>query len=1028
VRVFGAASANDGNGQAHHLTGSMRRMLSFIVAAGPSGVTTDRALTELAAGDGSAKASSRLRMDISRLRKRVGPELLPTSSGKWQLDAQPYEVDYFALIESPNNPLPDRPSQLLALLSGQAFSEAPATPLVDEAKRNTLVLRQALLTRACDERPDLIDPQVLLAARSWIDDDPLNEELVSFVIRGHLHVGEVAAARELLAHCLGQFAELLHDVTPHFATEFEDELGKVRPGVSGLGEPEAPRPRILGLNEAPRIVGREEEEAQLTTWLENPDGRPMLLEGVSGTGKTALLGVVAHEAAAQGQVVVWGSAREFDTTPYATFRRALGPELDQHLNETPPPEESATWKFTLALLREKTPDALLIVDDVQWLDSLSRQLLYFLLRSKDHGLRILLSGRVALNPDGWGAIRRRALGANSEVLELRGLDKDGVEALVRDLRPDASVTAQMRLAATVHELSRGLPAIAQHLIRDADDQMTRVATSSQAHSLEWFINDLSKEAKLVGQAAAVLADPLTYPSLSALVDLPDYDLLDALEELTDRGVLQADRVPGYMSFVHALIRDAFLHGAPDEELNGLHRRAADVVDDIHRKAVHQLFSMKRGEEGDVAHALVVSGDAFYDGGSLTEAVWAYSCADELDAIDIPTLSLIRWAAAADRSRIDARPTRQRAFDSAMAEGSLDLAVEAALSGLPEAEDANGDPERLRLLIEIDADLLTGRSVFEHSATVARQLVLCGKADQAHGWVDKALAAAETDDDLDEITRTKWMASFSSTTAQQRLASPEFSAAFSSKSAKPAHLLRAIDALAAGDLARAREAHDWIAAHRGPDARPVDLWHHTMFASTIEAAGGDFSRAAELSDEAMRFGTSYGIREATSAWIAQSFIRTWMISGPEALIAELGDQPSVEVSDSFLAQASIALALFRAGMVDEARTMATAITSDALRHHSFVGVAILALCARVLGHDAPESKAIYEFLGPLSGSILVIGGGFACLGPIDLSLASVTSGVERAEHFDRARAIVSSEGLDGLRIASEREIAAIENTL
>jgi len=1027
--VFGPTSVDDESGQALHLTESMRQTLSFIVAAGPRGITADRALTELASGEASTTASARIRNQVSRLRKRIGPEMLPASSGEWRLALDPCSVDYFALLDSAAKDLPDRPSRLFMLLSGQPFADATPTPLAEEAKRTTLALRQALLLRACEQRPQLIDPQVLLAARSWVDQDPLNEDLISFITRCHIEVGEVAAARDLIARSLGTFSELLGDVTPRFATEFVAQLGKIRPARSGIGEPEAAPRSFLNLNEPPRVVGREAEEVQLAAWLEDPMARPLLLEGLSGAGKTALLGVAAHEASAQGQVVVSATAREFDTTPYATFRRALGSDLDQHLNETIPPAQTTTWAFALELLRSKTPDSVLILDDVQWLDSLSRQLLYFLLRSETPGVRILLSGRAAQSPDAWGAVRHRALSANSEVLMLRGLDEDGVYALVRDLRPDASISAQKRLAGQVHELSKGLPAIACPLICDADDQLMRAAASSpQAHSLAWFISNLSTDAKAVGQAAAVLAQPLTYPSLATLTQLDDSNLLAALEELTDRGVLQPDRVPGYLSFVHALIRDAFLHAAASETIDALHRRAALIIDDIHHRSLHQLHSMQRGEEGDVARALVASGDAYYASGSLAEAVWAYTSADELDAIDIPTQSLINWAGATDRLRIDATPTRQRAFDAAMAAGSLDLAVAAARSGLPEAEDADGDLARLRLLEEIDADLLTDRSAFEHSSTLARQLVLTGNAHSAHAWIDEAIAAAETDDDLDEVARTKWLASFSTTTPQQRLSQPDFYPEFAGADRNATIWLRAIDALAAGDVAQAQAVCAIDSRDPTPRSRPLDSWHHRLFASTIEAARGDFHQASELSDEAMQFGITYGIREATSAWIAQKFLRTWMTTGPEAFIAELGDSASVEVADSFLAQASIALALFRSGVVDDAKKMAAEIAADALEHHSFAGVAMLSVCARVLGPDADEARAIHDFLSPLAGSLLVIGGGFACLGPVDLALASVTAGDQRARHFDAAKRTVSKEDLAGWREATTLEIAAIDRTL
>ncbi|MFT7649253.1 MAG: DNA polymerase III delta prime subunit [Candidatus Poriferisodalaceae bacterium] len=1028
VRVFGATSAESVDGELHHLTGSMRRMLSLIVAAGPRGVSADQALTELADGDSSPKAASRLRMDVSRLRKRIGVELLPASSGEWRLDIDPSEVDYFALINSANADLPDRPSHLFGLLAGEAFIGSDASPLVEEASRNTMALRQTLLRRACEERPELVDPQVLLAARSWVDRDPLNEALISFVTRCHLDLGEVNAARDLLGRSLGSFTEMLGEPEPSFISRFENEVGNIRPSLTGLGEPEPQHRNVLDHRESAHMVGREAEEAQLGAWLENPEASPLLLHGVSGAGKTSMLIAVAREAAAQGQLVVFETAREFDTAPYATFLRALGDELRIHVRDTAASSQADTWTLALSLLRDHSPDTLLIFDDVQWLDSLSLELLYFLLRSESPRLRILLAGRSAETNDDWNTIRNIALGSNAEELVLEGISSQGMEALVQNLRPNMSHTTQTRLAAQVVELSNGLPGIARPLIKNAEGAVPVVQTASQAKSLVWFVDRLSSVAKSVGRAAAVLTYPLTYPSITKLTELSDPDILQAFEELSDRGVLLSDRVPGYFSFAHALMRDAFLHEAPADTIHELHRRAVGVVNDPHRKAIHQLRGMNRGEESDVALAVLTSADIHYENGSIADALRAYTTADGLDAIDFPTPSLIRWAGAADRLQQGGQELRQRAFDAAMNEGSLELALRAACSGLPEAENPSGDAERLRLLSEIDSDLMSGRARFEHCATLGRQLVIIGDAKNASLWAERALAVAETDVDLDAVARTKWLASFSSMSAMQRRSRSDFFPNFQDEAPNAIQLLLAVDALAAGAVEEALERNQVVATQLDSTPEPLGYWHHVMFASTLESAQGNHEQAAKLSDVAMRHGITFGIPDATLAWIGQRFIRTWMMSGPESFLDDFQPSQSVEFEHSFIAQATIALALFRSGRSDEAVALAQSLASNAISHHSFSGAAVLALCARVLGPQAEQATQIHEFLEPLAGSLLVIGGGFACLGPVDLALAAVTSGEERDLHISASREFSSANGLAGWSDATEREIEAITELL
>ena len=93
IRVFGSSTVCKDDEQIN-LTSNMRRILCLLVAAGPDGLSIDRALTEAADGDASAKAQSRVRMDVSRLRKRIGADLLPNATGVWRLNVDLPPVSY----------------------------------------------------------------------------------------------------------------------------------------------------------------------------------------------------------------------------------------------------------------------------------------------------------------------------------------------------------------------------------------------------------------------------------------------------------------------------------------------------------------------------------------------------------------------------------------------------------------------------------------------------------------------------------------------------------------------------------------------------------------------------------------------------------------------------------------------------------------------------------------------------------------------------------------------------------------------
>ena len=206
VRVFGSTSVYK-DGSEINLTSNMRKMLCLIVAAGTAGLSIDRALTEAADGDGSARAHSRVRMDISRLRKRIGPEILPSATGVWRLEVQEENVDYFDLQTLLGQPLPNA-ARLAEILRGRPFPDAPPGTLISEAIQNVTSTRLDLLRRM-SRQPESINVATLQAARRLIDDDPLNEDLVTTVIEHHLATDHQQGAREILANTTISFHELL---------------------------------------------------------------------------------------------------------------------------------------------------------------------------------------------------------------------------------------------------------------------------------------------------------------------------------------------------------------------------------------------------------------------------------------------------------------------------------------------------------------------------------------------------------------------------------------------------------------------------------------------------------------------------------------------------------------------------------------------------------------------------------------------------------------------------------------------------
>jgi len=164
------------------------------------------------------------------------------------------------------------------------------------------------------------------------------------------------------------------------------------------------------------LVGRDNEVAALGAWLEDVAagrGGTTLLAGVGGVGKTRLVGAVAERAARQGWTVTIGRAYPVETgVPYAVFADALTDVLrgltpaslavmtrgdaSTLANICPAfstaPHAPASrdggdvksrlhWSFTqfLGQLAAQRP-ILLVLENLQWADSSSLELLHFVAR------------------------------------------------------------------------------------------------------------------------------------------------------------------------------------------------------------------------------------------------------------------------------------------------------------------------------------------------------------------------------------------------------------------------------------------------------------------------------------------------------------------------------------------------------------------------------------------------------------------------------------------------------------------------
>jgi DNA-binding CsgD family transcriptional regulator len=366
----------------------------------------------------------------------------------------------------------------------------------------------------------------------------------------------------------------------------------------------------------PRLRGRQAEcEAlnQLLAEARAGHSVAVVLRGEAGVGKSALLRFVSERVAGWHVASAEGVESEMELA-YSSLHQLCAAMLD-HLDRLPEPQRDAlaivfgqetgpvpdrflVGLATLTLFAEVAEEKPLvcIVDDAQWLDAASAQIIGFVGRR-------LLAERIALvcaarSDTGYDVL------AGLQDMPVRGLgDTDARALLLENVHGplDAAVCEQiiteshgnplalLELPRTwnVAELAGGfgLPG-SQHVARKIEESYARrlVLLPSETQLL------------LLAASAEPLGDPVLLHRAAAALGIE----VAAAGPAQDAGLLT---VGGRVEFVHPLIRSAAYHAAPAEDRRRTHRALAEATDperDPDRRAWHLACATAGPDEGAAA--------------------------------------------------------------------------------------------------------------------------------------------------------------------------------------------------------------------------------------------------------------------------------------------------------------------------------------------------------------------------------------------------------------------------------------------
>jgi class 3 adenylate cyclase/DNA-binding transcriptional ArsR family regulator len=445
--------------------------------------------------------------------------------------------------------------------------------------------------------------------------------------------------------------------------------------------------RTLGQFEALRsgltpLIGREEEiELLLRCWTQakGGSGNVVLISAEPGVGKSRLAETLAERLAAEPHIRLryFCSPHHQDSALYpviAQMERAAGfahgdapdmrvAKLQTLLTATePPPEDVALiaelydlptvdlappLDLTPQRKKEKTFEALLrqvealgrqrpvllVFDDLHWIDPTSRELLERVIeRVTDWPVLLLGLFRPEFQPPWVGQ-------PQVTLLTLARLDRQDTAAMVGNVA--GNTTLPPEIVAEIAERTDGVPLFVEELTKavlEAGPQAP-AALSAMPHpalsvpatlhaSLMARLDWLGLVAREVAQAGAAIGREFSYELLASVIDLPEPQLREALDRLTNAGLVFARGLPpeaGYL-FKHALVQDAAYGSLLRSRRQDLHRRIAARLEERFPEivAAQPALLAQHCQEADLADQAVSywlkAGQQALARSAMTEAV------------------------------------------------------------------------------------------------------------------------------------------------------------------------------------------------------------------------------------------------------------------------------------------------------------------------------------------------------------------------------------------------------------------------
>ena len=528
----------------------------------------------------------------------------------------------------------------------------------------------------------------------WVQHDPLEEDAHRRLIAAHLAAGDVSAGRRAYDACRTVLATEL-GVEPSLETQaLAERLQAAVPGM--LSRPERPAP-ASGPALEPPFVGRATQLVALgERYVRARQGhvQVVVLAGEAGSGKTRLAAEFLAWAQDQGADVLEGQAVEMgEHVRYAALVDALRsrlerenapddllsdlwlaelahlvPELSERYPDLPPPAGEQVPRGQrlfeavvrlLQALAARQP-VVLFLDDVQWADGATRDLLQYTARRwAQSGTRLVLllavrAEDVGTAPDLDEWLERLGRTASTTWLDLDPLDEAATIQLVATLTgleagPAGKDSAAARFGTWLYGETGGQPLFMRELLNALLEEgvlgLHTTAAGGCALDARVALEEIGRPMGLpirvqevVGArlrrldpasrellvAGAVGGTRFTFEHLCEVAELPERAALDALDVLVRARVLREEDEEGWYTFSHDAIQATAYAEAGAARRRVLHRRALAVLERLGTPAADLADqALAAGlREQSVAYSMA-AGDAALAARAVQDAITHY---------------------------------------------------------------------------------------------------------------------------------------------------------------------------------------------------------------------------------------------------------------------------------------------------------------------------------------------------------------------------------------------------------------------